>query len=104
MVTGNSKRGTGVSIANILRKRNEAELENPGGGGGGGRVETKKPSLEEVWIFFGTIHLACGGITIYNCQVLYASTMHSAAIFISKSSAPIYTSKFKDEKEYKLLA
>ena len=43
-------RGMGVSIAQIFKRKYEAKLEIPGGG----RVQTKEPSLGEVWIFFGT--------------------------------------------------
>ena len=43
-------RGMGVSIAQIFKRKYEANLEIPGGG----RVQTKEPSLGEVWIFFGT--------------------------------------------------
>ena len=43
-------RGMGVSIAQIVKRKYEAKLKIPGGG----RVQTKEPSLGEVWIFFGT--------------------------------------------------
>ena len=40
-------RGRGVSIAKIYKGEIEAKLEIPGGG----RVQTKKPSMGEVWVF-----------------------------------------------------
>ena len=49
MVIGNSE-GMGVSIVLIFKRKYEGKLEIPGGG----RVQTKEPSLGEVWIFFGT--------------------------------------------------
>ncbi len=51
MVIGNSERDGGLNSTNFLKKvQYEAKLEIPGGG----RVQTKEPSLGEVWIFFGT--------------------------------------------------
>ena len=47
-------RGVGVSIAQIVKRKYEARLEIPGGG----RVQTKEPSLGEVWILFG--NTPCG--------------------------------------------
>ena len=54
MVIGNSKGGGGggggggvISIAPVFKRKYEAKLEIPGGG----RVQTKEPSLGEVWIF-----------------------------------------------------
>ena len=59
MVTGNSEEGGGggggggvISIAQVFKRKYEVKLEIPGGG----RVQTKEPSLGEVWIFFGTTH------------------------------------------------
>ena len=43
-------KGREVSIAQIFKRKYEAYLEIPEGG----RVQTKEPSLGEVWIFFGT--------------------------------------------------
>ena len=36
-----------ISIAQVFKRKYEAKLEIPGGG----RVQTKEPSLGEVWIF-----------------------------------------------------
>ena len=44
--------GGGVSIAEFLEREYETKLEIPGDG----RVQTKKPSSEEVWPFFGTTY------------------------------------------------
>ena len=57
MVIGNSEKGGGgggggVSIAQVFKRKYEVKLEIPEGG----RVQTKEPSLGEVWIFFGTTH------------------------------------------------
>ena len=52
MVIGNSEGEGVISIAQIVKRKYEAKLEIPGGK----RVETKEPSLGEVWIFFGTTH------------------------------------------------
>ena len=60
MVIGNSEgKGGGVggggglsSIAQVFKRKYEVNLEIPGGR----RVQTKEPSLGEVWIFFGTTH------------------------------------------------
>ena len=41
-----------VSIAQIFKRKYEAKLEVSGGR----RVQTKEPSLGEVWIVFGTTH------------------------------------------------
>ena len=39
-----------ISIAQVFKRKYEAKLKIPGGR----RVQTKVPSLGEVWIFFGT--------------------------------------------------
>ena len=59
---GNSEGGGGgggggvvmgvISISQVFKRKYEDKLDIPGGG----RVQTKKPSLGEVWIFFGTTH------------------------------------------------
>ena len=61
MVIGNSE-GVGgggggggrgvISITQVFKRKYEAILEIPGGR----RVQTKEPSLGEVWILFGTTH------------------------------------------------
>ena len=58
MVIGNSE-GGGVggvggviSITQVFKRKYEAILEIPGGRG----VQSKEPSLGEVWILFGTTH------------------------------------------------
>ena len=60
MVIGNSDGGGGgggggggFSIAKNFKGKYEAKLEFHRGGG---RVQTKKSSLGEVWIFLGTTH------------------------------------------------
>ena len=56
MVIGNSEGGGGVggviSITQVFKRKYEAILEIPGGR----RVQSKEPSLGEVWILFGTTH------------------------------------------------
>ena len=58
MVIGNSEGGGGgggrgvVSITQVFKSIYEAILEIPGGR----RVQSKEPSLGEVWILFGTTH------------------------------------------------
>ena len=64
MVIGNSEGGGGVgggggggvggviSITQVFKRKYEAKLEIPGGR----RVQSKEPSLGEVWILFGTTH------------------------------------------------
>jgi len=49
MVIGNSK-GVGVSKAKIFKGKYEVKPEFPEGW----RVQSKKPSMGEVWIFSGT--------------------------------------------------
>ena len=44
--------GRVISIAQVFKRKYEAKLEIPGGG----RLQSKEPSLGEVWIFFGTTH------------------------------------------------
>ena len=41
-----------ISIAQVFKRKYEAKLEIPGDG----RVQTKEPSLGEVWIVFETTH------------------------------------------------
>ena len=41
-----------ISIVQVFKRKYEAKLEIPGCK----RVQTKEPSLGEVWIFFGTTH------------------------------------------------
>ena len=45
-------RGRGVLEVKILEAKYKAKLEFPEGGGGG--VQSKKPSVREVWIYSGT--------------------------------------------------
>ena len=60
MVIGNSEGGGGggggvggvISITQVFKRKYEAILEIPGGR----RVQSKEPSLGEVWILFGTTH------------------------------------------------
>ena len=50
---GRGGRGGGViSITQVFKRKYEAILEIPGGR----RVQSKEPSLGEVWILFGTTH------------------------------------------------
>ena len=60
MVVGNSEGGGGrggggslaISITQVFKRKYEAILEIPGVR----RVQSKEPSLGEVWILFGTTH------------------------------------------------
>ena len=51
---GGGRRGGGgvISITQVFKRKYEAILEIPGGR----RVQSKEPSLGEVWILFGTTH------------------------------------------------
>ena len=56
MIIGNSEgggRGGGGDLnTQVFKRKYEAKVEIPGGK----RVQTKEPSLGEVWILFGTTH------------------------------------------------
>ena len=62
MVIGNSKWGGGggggcmgvISITQVFKRKYGAILEIPRGSG----VQSKEPSLGEVWILFGTTHFS----------------------------------------------